>query len=156
VDRRRDSMGRFIYCPFALAIKPTKPLLDSGLDGGWLLIVVAPEALAISAARAFRSLTMPELLLLASLCLFALGTAFYLILVMLIVYRWLFWPMSPDQFVPSYWINMSAAAITALAGARLLPLVGADPVLDPARGFVVGETVMFGRSPLGGSRCCAA
>jgi hypothetical protein len=109
-----------IYCPFALAIKPAKPLLGSGLDGGWLLIVVGRGALAISATRAVRSLTMPEPLVLASLCLFALGIAFYLILLMLIVYRWLFWPVSPDQFVPSYWINRGAAAITALAGARLL------------------------------------
>jgi tellurite resistance protein TehA-like permease len=131
------------YCPFALTIKPTKPLLDDGLDGSWLLIVVAPQALAISALQSATSMPSPEPVLFASLCLFGLGSAFYLIVLMLIVYRWLFWPMRRDQFASSYWINMGAAAITVLAGARLLPLVGADPNLVLARGFVAGETVMF-------------
>jgi tellurite resistance protein TehA-like permease len=130
------------YCPFVLTVKPAKPLLEGGLDGSWLLIVVAPEALAIAATRAVRSWT-PEPLALASLCLFALGSTFYLILLTLIVYRWLFRPMRPDQFASSYWINMGAAAITALAGARLLPHLGADPALRQARGFVEGDTVLF-------------
>jgi tellurite resistance protein TehA-like permease len=104
---------------------------------------VAPQALAISAAQAFTSLALPEALVFAGLCLFVLGSAFYSIVLPLIVYRWLFRPMRPDQFAPSYWIIMGAAAITTLAGARLLPLVGADPVLQPIRGFVAGGTVLF-------------
>ena len=132
-----------VYCPFALTIRPTKPALDSGLDGSWLLIVVATEALAIAATRASTMVSRPDIVALAGLCLFLLGGALYLILLVLIVYRWLFWPMSPDQLVPSYWINMGAAAITTLAGARLLPLIGPDPALGSARGFVLGETVMF-------------
>jgi tellurite resistance protein TehA-like permease len=132
-----------IYCPFALTIKPMKPPLDAGIDGSWLLVVVASEALAISATHAVGSLAMSEPVVLASLSLFALGSAFYVILLMLIVYRWLFWPLSPDQFGPLYWINMGAAAITALAGARLLPLVSAEPVFQSLRGFVVGETLLF-------------
>jgi tellurite resistance protein TehA-like permease len=132
-----------IYCPFVLTIKPMKPPLDSGLDGSWLLIVVATEALSISGTHAAEMTSHPEPIVFASLCLFALGSVFYLLLLMLIVYRWLFWPMSRDQLTPSYWINMGAAAITTLAGARLLPLLGGDPALAPIRGFVAGEMVMF-------------
>jgi tellurite resistance protein TehA-like permease len=132
----------FGYCPLALTKRPTKPPLEDGIDGSWLLIVVAPQALAMSAAHAAGALSRPEPLVLAGLCLFALGTAFYLILLTLIVHRWLFRPMRPEQFAPTYWINMGAAAITAVAGARLLPLVGADPVLQTARGFMVGEILV--------------
>jgi tellurite resistance protein TehA-like permease len=131
------------YCPFALTVKPSKPPLDTGLDGSWLLVVVAPEALAISAAQASGSIAAHEPLVFAGLCLFVLGTAFYVILITLILYRWLFRPMRPDRFAPSYWINMGAAAITVFAGARLLRVLDPDSVLAPLRGFVSGETVMF-------------
>ena len=132
-----------VYCPFACGTRATKAMLDSGPDGTWLLVVVAPEALAIAGTHAAGMTSAPQPVVLASLCLFSLGSVFYLILLILIIYRWLSRPMTPDQATPSYWINMGAASITALAGARLLMLTNAAPVLVSVREFVAGETVIF-------------
>lgn len=132
-----------VYCPFALGTRATKAMLASGPDGTWLLVVVATEALAIAGTHAAAMTTAPQLVVLASLCLFCLGSGLYPIVLILIILSWLSRPMTPDQFTPSYWINMGAASITALAGARLLTLTNTDPVLATLRGFVVGETVTF-------------
>jgi tellurite resistance protein TehA-like permease len=85
----------------------------------------------------------PEPIIFVSLCLFLLGGAFYLILMMLIVHRWLFLPLRPDQLTPAYWINMGAAAIATLAGTRLLTVITAQPALVPMRGVVLTATVLF-------------
>ncbi len=133
-----------VYCIFtALATRPRKPPLTAGLDGTWLLIVVAPESSAILGTQIAHRFSSPEIVISASLSLYMLGVAFYLVIITLILYRWLFEPMSPDQLTPSYWINMGAAAITTLAGTRLAAAVVADPMLAVTRGYIIGETLLF-------------
>ena len=44
----------------------------------------------------------------------------YILFIALILYRWMFFPLTPDTLTPSYWINMGALAITTLAGSRLI------------------------------------
>jgi tellurite resistance protein TehA-like permease len=132
------------YCFFAAAtVGAAKPPLDAGLDGNWLLTVVATEALAILATHVADAFTFPEVIVFASLCLFLLGGAIYVMIITLILYRWLFAPMLPEQLTPSYWINMGAAAIATLAGARLVLTVDAYPMLASTRGFIIGETVLW-------------
>lgn len=133
-----------VYGFFALlTVSPAKPPIAAGIDGSWLLAVVATEALAILTASAADAILPGEASLLAALCLFLLGGTFYLMLLILIVYRWLFLPMRPEQLAPSYWINMGAAAIATLAGARLLAMLDLAPPTMPVRGFVVGATLLF-------------
>jgi tellurite resistance protein TehA-like permease len=132
------------YCLFAAAtIRAAKPRPRAGLDGTWLLAVVAPQSLAILGTHVAGKFAVSEMAVAASLCLFLLGGFFYLIIITLILDRWLFEPMQPDQLTPSYWINMGAAAITTLAGARLASAAGAYPALADLRGFIIGETVLF-------------
>ena len=133
-----------VYCFFAAATtRATKPPLTAGLDGTWLLIVVAPQSSAILGAQIAGGFSSPEIVILASLSLYLLGVAFYLVIITLILYRWIFEPMAPEQLTPSYWINMGAAAITTLAGARLSSAVISDPVLAITRGYIIGETLLF-------------
>jgi tellurite resistance protein TehA-like permease len=110
-----------VYAIIAHAtIRPQKPDTQTTLDGSWLLIVVATEGVAILITRASHALALPEMGLSAALCFFLLGAAFYVVLIGLIVARWIFLPLRPEQFTAPYWINMGAAAITTLAGTRLL------------------------------------
>jgi hypothetical protein len=51
--------------------------------------------------------------------------------------------MTPEQLTPSYWINMGAAAIATLAGARLSSAVASDPILAVTRSYVICETLFF-------------
>jgi len=133
-----------VYCFFAAATtRATKPPLAAGLDGTWLLIVVAPQSSAILGAQIASGFSSPEIVIFASLSLYLLGSAFYLVIITLILYRWMFEPMAPEQLTPSYWINMGAAAITTLAGARLSSAVVSDPVLAVTRGYIIGETLFF-------------
>jgi tellurite resistance protein TehA-like permease len=133
-----------VYCFFAAAtIRATKPPLTAGLDGTWLLIVVAPQSSAILGAQIAGGFSSPEIVIFASFSLYLLGGAFYLVIITFILYRWIFEPMAPEQLTPSYWINMGAAAITTLAGARLSSAVVSDPVLAVTRGYIIGETLFF-------------
>jgi tellurite resistance protein TehA-like permease len=136
--------GVILYCFFAAAtVGAVKPTLDTGLDGNWLLSVVATEALAILGTHVASAFASLEIIVFASLCLFLLGGVIYLIIITLILYRWLFERMLPEQLTPSYWINMGAAAIATLAGARLILTADAYPMLAPVRGFIIGETILW-------------
>ncbi|MBV8937263.1 MAG: tellurite resistance/C4-dicarboxylate transporter family protein [Alphaproteobacteria bacterium] len=133
-----------IYCGFAQAtVGVLKPRLRAGLDGSWLLAVVAPQSLATLGIRVADVFPAPEAVIFASLCLFLLGGIFYFIIITLIFCRWLFEPMTPEELTPSYWINMGAAAITTLAGAQLAVAADLYPLLAGLRGFIVGGTVLF-------------
>jgi len=61
----------------------------------------------------------------------------------LIVQRWLFETMRPEQLTPSYWINMGAAAITTLAGVRLLSIAGTNPLTAGIARLIEASTVLF-------------
>jgi tellurite resistance protein TehA-like permease len=133
-----------IYAFFvAITVKPVKPPLATGLDGAWLLTVVATEALAILATHVSSVFSRPHIVVFVGLCLFLLGGVFYLILISLIVQRWLFEPMRPEQLTPPYWINMGAAAIAALAGARLVSIAGDDPLALGLVQPIAAATVLF-------------
>jgi len=96
-----------IYYLFAAAtVGALKPPLDAPLDGHWLLTAVATEAAAILGTHVASVFSSPEIIVFASLCLFLLGGVIYVIIITLILYRWLFEWMLPEQPTPSYWINM--------------------------------------------------
>jgi tellurite resistance protein TehA-like permease len=133
-----------IYTFFmAMTIQPVKPPLATGVDGTWLLTVVATEAIAILATHVFVAFSRPEIVAFVSLCLYSLGGFLYLILISLIVQRWLFEPMQPEQLTLPYWINMGAAAITALAGARVLSIADTDPLTAVLAQLIEAATVLF-------------
>ncbi len=112
-----------------VTIRPEKPALLTGIDGSWLLLVVASEALTILGTHVANVFTRPQIIAYLNLCWFLLGEFFYLVIISLILHRWWFEPMRPAQFKPPYWINMGAAAIAALAGVRLAAVAGVDPLL---------------------------
>lgn len=133
-----------VYAFFvAMTIKPVKPPSALGLDGAWLLTVVATQAIAILSTHISGVFSRPDIVVFVALCFFLLGGVFYLIMISLIVQRWLLEPMQPEQLTPSYWINMGAASITTLAGERLLSVVGADPLTAVLARSIKAVTVLF-------------
>jgi tellurite resistance protein TehA-like permease len=133
-----------IYAFFvAMTIKSVKPPLATGLDGAWLLTVVSTEAIATLATQLTGVFPQPDIVVFVSLCSFLLGGVLYLIMIWLIVQRWLFEPMWPEQLSPPYWINMGAAAITTLAGASLVSIAGADPLVAGLAQPIEIATVLF-------------
>lgn len=134
-----------IYTFFAsVTIAEPKPTLDVGLGGAWLLATVATQSIAVLGALLApeRSANREEMLF-VSLCAYLLGCMFYLLIITLIVYRFSFLRLLPEDLTPPYWINMGAVAITTLAGSRLILNTPASPLLTELRPFLVGFTLFF-------------
>ncbi|MEO8716212.1 MAG: tellurite resistance/C4-dicarboxylate transporter family protein [Acetobacteraceae bacterium] len=94
-----------------------KPPLETGLSGQWLLLVVATQALAsLGADIAARA---PSL---AFICYawVLLGGVYYLLLSAMVLYRFAFVAMPPEDITGPWWINGGAAAITVLAAGKLM------------------------------------
>ncbi|MEP6800707.1 MAG: tellurite resistance/C4-dicarboxylate transporter family protein [Acidobacteriota bacterium] len=134
-----------VYTVFtALTIKQSKPTLDQGISGGWLVAVVATESVST-----LGSLLAPELgagrepLLFVSLTFWLAGGMLYIWLISLIFYRYTFFKFSPSDLMPPYWINMGAMAISTLAGTLLVANAGASPLLRRIESFTLGMTLFF-------------
>ncbi|MGE0872594.1 MAG: tellurite resistance/C4-dicarboxylate transporter family protein [Kofleriaceae bacterium] len=134
-----------VYAVFALlTVKADKPSLAEGINGGWLISVVAAQSVAVLGAQLAPQLGAhaPHALVFA-LAMWLGGGMLYLWIISLIFYRYTFFTMSPSDLAPPYWINMGAAAITTLAGAMLVAAAPHSPVLDQILPFVRGLTLMW-------------
>jgi tellurite resistance protein TehA-like permease len=127
-----------------LTVKPDKPALAEGINGGWLVAVVAAQSVAsLGALLAPRFPHYGEYALFFSLSMWLGGGMLYIWIIGLIFYRYTFFPMAPADLAPPYWVNMGAAAISALAGATLVSAEAYSPVLRQVLPFVRGLTVLW-------------
>lgn len=130
-----------------LIVKPRKPDLAHGINGGWLTSVVATQSLPILTINLLPFGIIPadleRPLMFFSLILWLGGGILYLWLITLIFYRYAFLPMVPEDFNPPYWINMGAVAISTLAGAALLTHGHLSPVVMEVTPFIKGFTLTF-------------
>lgn len=102
-----------------------KPGLEHGFSGEWLLMVVATESLASLGADLLRHQAVPHPGF-AFICyvLVLSGGVLYLFLGSLTIYRFAFVAMTPRDISGPWWISEGAAAITVLAGAKLMAVPG--------------------------------
>lgn len=129
---------------FAVAVAETKPLLEKGLNGAWLLLTVSTQSISVLGALLAPQLTAwRDAMLFTSLCLWLLGGMLYLWISSMIVHRLLFLKIEAEALTPPYWISMGAAAITTLAGATLI--LKADQAVFMAEfvGFLKGFTLFY-------------
>jgi tellurite resistance protein TehA-like permease len=127
----------------AVTARPAKPLMGSGLNGGWLVIVVATQSIAIlGMVVAHHFGAWKEPLLFFVLAMFLLGCVLYLLIISLIFYRFMFIPLQPQALTPPYWINMGAVAITTLAGATLIRYAADWRLLQQLLPFLIGTTLL--------------
>ncbi len=114
-----------------ITIKHHKPDLGRGIDGSWLLFVVSVQALSILCCLIAPHLAADlKLSLFAALFLHMLGCLFYIVVIGMIFYRTTFFHMRADEFKPSYWIDMGAAAITALSASTLVKALAINHQFD--------------------------
>jgi tellurite resistance protein TehA-like permease len=135
-----------IYTIFtALTIKPEKPSLAEGINGGWLLAVVATQSVAVLVALLSDHWQQPLRLHanFVALSMWLWGGMLYIWIVSLIFYRYTFFRFSPTDLAPPYWINMGAMAISALAGSLLIADSSDAPFLASLRPFLEGFTVFY-------------
>lgn len=127
-----------------ITVRPGKPLLTAGINGAWLIAIVATQSVAILGTRISHFGGQWEgTLVFAMLCLYLAGCMLYILLITLIFYRFTFFNLEPEDLSPPYWINMGAVAITTLAGATLLAASDRWPVLAEMAPFLKGFTLFF-------------
>ena len=128
----------------ATVVREQKPTLETGINGAWLLGIVATQSVSI-----LGTLLAPgieggrEIILFFALCMYLLGAMLYLTIITLIFYRFTFVALTVEQMTPPYWINMGAVAITTLAGSSLLLQSERWSFLAMLRPFIAGFTLFF-------------
>lgn len=128
----------------AMTVRENKPSIEAGLNGGWLLIVVATQSISVLGTLSVNRFgDYREPVLFFTLCMFLLGCMLYLPLITLIFYRFTFVNVTMAALTPPYWINMGAVAITTLAGARLIIAASESPLLNEVVPFLKGFTLFF-------------
>lgn len=110
------------------------------ISANWYLIVVATQSMSILATDLSRHFN-PHELLFAAFCLWVVGLALYVGVVLAVSARLLLARVRPSEFTPHYWISMGALAISSLAGSRLLAAAPRLDFLVALHGFIAGLTV---------------
>jgi tellurite resistance protein TehA-like permease len=127
-----------------LTLSSNKPDIAHSIHGGWLVLVVATQAVAILATLlADDFATWSEFVLFVALNLWLASGMLYVWLISLIFYRYSFFPMTREDVLPPYWINMGAMAISTLGGCVLLAEVENSPLLAGLSEFITGVTLVF-------------
>ena len=135
----------FTYAIFTgFTVKEDKPSLAEGIHGGWLIAVVATQAVSsLGTLLASRFPTHETEMLFFSLCMWLCGGMLYIWVISLIFYRYTFFRFLPSDLMPPYWINMGAMAISTLAGANLILNANRASFLLALLPFLKGFTVFF-------------
>ena len=128
-----------------LTIKETKPTIDQGITGGWLLAVVSTQSIALLSALLSRHFGQPVRLHInfVALSMWLWGGMMYIWMISLIFYRYTFFKFSPGDFSSLYWINMGAMAISTLAGSLLIENAADAQFLESLSPFLKGFTILF-------------
>lgn len=127
-----------------MTVKQTKPGLAEGINGGWLLPVVAAQSVAVLGAQLSSGFgASQEHVLLFCLIVWLGAGMLYIWIISLIFYRYTFFTLNPSDLAPPYWINMGAVAISTLAGTMLIAGVEHSPLIRDLLPFIKGLTLAF-------------
>jgi tellurite resistance protein TehA-like permease len=133
-----------IYTFFvAVTVRESKPTLETGISGSWLLVVVSTESICVLGTWVAQEIDATDLVLFIALLMYLLGAMLYILLASLIFYRWIFFNMEAEALAPNYWIDMGATAIITLAGSRLLLVANEWQLLEELTPFLKGFTLFF-------------
>jgi len=135
----------FTYAIFTgFTVKEDKPSLAEGIHGGWLIAVVATQAVSSLGTLLAHEFPRHETeMLFFSLSMWLCGGMLYIWVISLIFYRYTFFRFLPSDLMPPYWINMGAMAISTLAGANLILSASRAEFLTALLPFLKGFTVFF-------------
>jgi tellurite resistance protein TehA-like permease len=127
-----------------LTVKAEKPPLERGINGGWLVSVVAAQSVSVLGSQLAAGFgDRAPLVLFFCLAMWLGGGMLYIWIISLIFYRYTFFAMQPSDLTPPYWINMGSVAISTLAGSMLVLSARDSPVVSAMLPFVRGLTLMF-------------
>jgi tellurite resistance protein TehA-like permease len=131
----------------SIVLAGNRPVLRE-ITGVWLVWVVGTQSVSVLAATLAPQLPWSlgqDVLGVASVLFWSVGTVLYLILVVIIFLRLFLIETTPPEMGPAYWILMGATAISVRAAAGILDLAtGAPtPLLTELHAFIAGMAVML-------------
>lgn len=127
-----------------LSVKQDKPTLDKGINGGWLVAVVATQSVTILGCTLSEHLAgSRDFTLFWVLSFWLWGGMLYIWMITLIFYRYMFFRFEPSDLMPPYWINMGAVAISTLAGTMLAQAIETSEPLVSLLPFIKGMALMY-------------
>jgi tellurite resistance protein TehA-like permease len=131
------------FLVFAITSSP-KPGIEKGLNGIWLLFIVSTQSISIlgNYLSAGVLLNIRDILTF-NLFFYLLGSSLYLILIPLIFYRLVFFPVNPGETDHSFWIDTGAAAICVLSGLTLADNINFTGKLDYLLPFIKGMSYLL-------------
>ncbi|MDA8364484.1 MAG: tellurite resistance/C4-dicarboxylate transporter family protein [Gammaproteobacteria bacterium] len=134
-----------IYSVFAaLSVKQSKPRLEEGISGGWLVAIVATQSVSLLSSRvAGLVAAQQDYMMFLALVSWLFGGMLYIWIISLIFYRYTFLKFTANDLSPPYWINMGAMAISTLSGDLLIRGASTNPVLRGLLPYLQGMTLLF-------------
>jgi tellurite resistance protein TehA-like permease len=127
-----------------LTVKPDKPPLAEGINGAWLVAVVAAQSVSSLGSQLAPYLGgYASNVLLFCLAMWLGGGMLYIWIISLIFYRYTFFVLNPSDLAPPYWINMGAVAISTLAGTALVTAAPYSAIVRDLLPFVKGLSLLF-------------
>ncbi|MCZ7569090.1 MAG: tellurite resistance/C4-dicarboxylate transporter family protein [Ardenticatenaceae bacterium] len=128
----------------AVTVRESKPSLETGINGAWLIATVATQSVSIlGTLLASHYPIYREVVLFFTFSMYLLGFMLYLTIITLIFYRFTFLEVTTATLTAPYWINMGAVAITTLAGATLILNAHQWAFLEELTPFLKGFTLFF-------------
>jgi tellurite resistance protein TehA-like permease len=117
-----------------------RPVLSKA-NGTWFIWVVAGQSVAASSATLQPSLpALRDALAVVAVFAWSVSLFLYAAVGVMVSARLLIYELRPTDLTPPYWVAMGAAAITVLAGARIVEMVD-TPMVEATRGMVAGVSV---------------
>lgn len=128
----------------SVIVHPSKPSIEEGLSGVWLIASVATQSIAVLGALVAEHVpAYQEGILFLCLLFYFMACMLYLNIMALVFQRLTFLAVEPSSLTPPYWINMGATAIATQAGAALILHDGGSPLLLELAPFIKGFTLFF-------------
>ncbi len=94
--------------------------IEDVLNGGWFFVTIGTQFTALLSIDVAGQVTGYTLLIqFFSFTLWSVGTFLYLIFMTFMIWRLLFYPVTRDTELSSYWMNIGAAAVTTIVSAAL-------------------------------------
>jgi tellurite resistance protein TehA-like permease len=112
-------------------------------NGTWFIWVVASQSVAIGAATLEPVfVVVRDVLAVVAVFSWSVGVFLYAAAGIFVAARMMLYELRPRDLTPPYWVAMGAAAITVLAGARIVEMADA-PMVAATRGLIAGMSVAF-------------
>ena len=129
--------------PWTAVLGTTQRPVVATANGTWFIWVVASQSVAISAATLEPVFAgWRDSLAVVAVFSWSVGVFLYTAVGIFVAARMMLYELRPLDLTPPYWVAMGAAAITVLAGARIVEMTDA-PMVSATRGLIAGASVAF-------------